>query len=70
MLQLNDRAIQRGRSIQLVVAELGYLDESYLWRVFKSHYGVAPGAWREMFRANDRSRRTRPPGGEGRPPAK
>jgi AraC-like DNA-binding protein len=52
-------AIQRGRSIQLVVAELGYLDESYLWRVFKSHYGVAPGAWREMFRANDRAGRAR-----------
>jgi AraC-like DNA-binding protein len=52
-------SIQRGRSIQLVVAELGYLDESYLWRVFKSHYGVAPGAWREMFRANDRARRLR-----------
>jgi AraC-like DNA-binding protein len=49
------RQLQEGRSIQLIVAELGYRDEAYFWRAFKSHYGITPGAWRAMFRANDRA---------------
>jgi AraC-like DNA-binding protein len=47
------RELERGRSTSVIVAELGYRDEAYLCRVFKAHYGVTPGAWRAMFRAND-----------------
>jgi AraC-like DNA-binding protein len=47
------RRLVSGRSIKLVVAELGYHDESYFWRVFKSHYGIAPGAWCAMLGDND-----------------
>jgi AraC-like DNA-binding protein len=52
--------LERGDSIRLVISEFGYRDESYFWRVFKAHYGVAPGEWRSMFRANDWVRRSRP----------
>jgi tetratricopeptide (TPR) repeat protein len=34
--------------------ELGYADEPHFWRVFKKHYGVAPGGWLSLYRANDR----------------
>ena len=49
------RQLQEGRSIGLIVTELGYRDEAYFWRAFKSHFGITPGAWRAMFRANDRA---------------
>jgi AraC-like DNA-binding protein len=58
------RELERGRSPKVIVAELGYRDEAYLCRIFKAHYGITPGAWREMFRTNDRSAR------RGRPQAK
>jgi AraC family transcriptional regulator len=55
------RRLQRGHSIKMIVSELGYVDEPYFSRVFKAHYGVAPGAWSKLFRANDRlSRAWRP----------
>jgi AraC-like DNA-binding protein len=50
------RRLALGSSVKVVVAELGYHDESYFWRVFKSHYGIAPGAWCAMLDANDRIR--------------
>jgi AraC-like DNA-binding protein len=50
------RRLALGTSVKMVVAELGYRDESYFWRVFKSHYGIAPGAWCAMLDANDRTR--------------
>lgn len=49
------RRLESGSSINLIVAELGYLNQSYFWRVFKSHFGIAPGAWLSMYRANDRT---------------
>ena len=48
------RRLRRGTPVKLVVSELGYVDEPYFSRVFKQHYGVAPGAWLGVFRANDR----------------
>ncbi len=48
------RRLQRGVPLKLIVGELGYVDEPYFWRVFKAHYGVAPGAWLSLYRANDR----------------
>lgn len=59
------RLLQLGKPIKLIVAELGYGDEPYLSRVFKQHYGLAPGAWLTLYRANDWSR-TRP---SDRPPS-
>lgn len=53
-LRRAQRELERGRSLRLIVAELGYRDEAYLCRVFKAHYGMPPGAWRAMFRSNDR----------------
>jgi AraC-like DNA-binding protein len=53
------RRLAAGSSVKMVVAELGYGDESYFWRVFKSHYGIAPGAWCAMLDANDRTRKVR-----------
>jgi len=47
------RRLQRGVAPKLVVAELAYKDESYLWRVFRRHYGMPPGAWLALYRAND-----------------
>lgn len=43
----------------MIVSQLGYVDEPYFSRVFKTHYGVAPGAWLKLYRANDRLTRTR-----------
>jgi len=54
-LRRAQRELERGRSLSLIVAELGYRDEAYLCRVFKAHYGITPGAWRAMSRTNDRS---------------
>jgi AraC-like DNA-binding protein len=54
-LRRAQRELERGRSLSLIVAELGYRDEAYLCRVFKAHYGITPGAWRAMSRSNDRS---------------
>ena len=48
------RRLQRGAPVKLTVAELGYADEPHFWRVFKGHYGVAPGRWLSLYRANDR----------------
>lgn len=56
-LRQAQRELERGHSLSMIVAELGYRDEAYLCRVFKAHYGITPGAWRAMFRANDRSGR-------------
>jgi AraC-like DNA-binding protein len=47
------RKLEQGECIKLLVAELGYLEASYFSRVFKQHYGVPPGRWRSMLRAND-----------------
>lgn len=55
------RCLQAGQSIKMIVSKLGYVDEPYFWRVFKAHYGVAPGAWLKLFRANDRLSRVRRP---------
>lgn len=60
-LRKAQRLLERGRSLSVIAAELGYRDEAYLCRVFKAHYGITPGAWRAMFRTNDRTR------GRGRP---
>lgn len=60
-LRRAQRELERGRSLGLIVAELGYRDEAYLCRVFKAHYGITPGAWRTMFRSNDRAARRGPP---------
>jgi len=51
------RDLQSGVAIKMIASELGYADEPYFSRVFKAHYGVAPGAWLKLFRANDRVRR-------------
>lgn len=51
------RRLQLGRPVKMIVSELGYADESHFSRVFKAHYGVAPGIWRAMYRANDRMAR-------------
>lgn len=56
-LRQAQRELERGHSLSMIVAELGYRDEAYLCRVFKAHYGITPGAWRAMFRTNDRSGR-------------
>jgi AraC-like DNA-binding protein len=48
------RRLQRSTPIKMIVAALGYLDEPYFCRVFKAHYGVAPGRWLSLFRANSR----------------
>jgi len=48
------RHLQRGVPVKLIVAELGYADEPHFWRLFKRHYGVAPGRWLSLYRANDR----------------
>jgi len=53
------RCLQRGLSIKMIVSTLGYVDEPYFSRVFKAHYGVAPGAWLKLFRENDRLTRLR-----------
>lgn len=54
-LRRAQRDLERGSSLGMIAAELGYRDEAYLCRVFKAHYGVTPGAWRTMFRSNDRT---------------
>ena len=57
------RRLQRETPVRMIVAELGYADEPHFWRVFKAHYGIAPGRWRSLYRANDRLTRmslTRP----------
>jgi AraC-like DNA-binding protein len=60
-LRRAQRELERGQSLSMIVAKLGYRDEAYLCRVFKAHYGITPGAWRAMFRSNDRTtRRGRP----------
>jgi len=56
-LRQAQRELERGRSLSMIVAELGYRDEAYLCRVFKAHYGITPGVWRAMYRSNDRSGR-------------
>ena len=48
------RRLQSGTPVKLLVAELGYSDEPYFWRVFKAHYGLTPGGWLSLYRANDR----------------
>lgn len=53
------RCLQGGLSIKMIVSRLGYVDEPYFSRVFKTHYGVAPGAWLKLYRANDRLARPR-----------
>lgn len=53
-LQRAVRRLDAGASIQMVVSEFGYTDEPYFTRVFKSHYGITPGVWRGMAKANDR----------------
>ena len=53
------RCLQSGLSIKMIVSRLGYVDEPYFSRVFKTHYGVAPGAWLKLYRANDRLNRSR-----------
>ncbi len=55
------RCLQSGLSIKMIVSGLGYVDEPYFSRVFKAHYGVAPGAWLKLYRANDRLARVRRP---------
>jgi AraC-like DNA-binding protein len=60
-LRRAQRELERGRALSVIVAELGYRDEAYLCRVFKAHYGITPGAWRTMFRTNDRTTRRGPP---------
>lgn len=54
-LRQAQRQLERGQSLSVIVAELGYRDEAYLCRVFKAHYGITPGAWRAMYRTNDRT---------------
>jgi AraC-like DNA-binding protein len=54
------RDLERGTSIPVIVSALGYTDEAYFNRVFKAHYGITPGAWRTMFRGNDRVRGRHP----------
>jgi len=58
------RDLQSGLSIKMIVSKLGYVDESYFSRVFKAHYGVAPGAWLRLFRENERRLRLGPPAPE------
>jgi AraC-like DNA-binding protein len=53
------RRLGRGTPTKMIVAELGYVDEPYFHRVFKRHYGMAPGAWLATLRANDRFARVR-----------
>jgi len=53
------RCLQSGLPIKLIVSEHGYVDEPYFSRVFKAHYGVAPGAWLSLYRANDQLSRFR-----------
>lgn len=48
------RRLRRGTPAKMIVAALGYVDEPYFCRVFKRHYGVAPGAWLALLRTNDR----------------
>ena len=48
------RRLQLGTPVRMIVAELGYTDEPYFWRVFKAHYGMPPGGWLSLLRANDR----------------
>lgn len=60
-LRRAQRELERGRPLSVIAAELGYRDEAYLCRVFKAHYGITPGAWRNLFRANDRTLRRGPP---------
>jgi AraC-like DNA-binding protein len=50
------RRLQLGRPVRMIVSELGYADEPYFWRLFKAHYGVPPGGWLSVYRANDRLR--------------
>jgi len=52
------RRLQNGVAVKLIVAELGYSDEPYFSRVFKQHYGMAPGAWLALYRSNDWTRRS------------
>jgi AraC-like DNA-binding protein len=48
------RRLQLGKPVKMIVSELGYTDEPYFSRLFKAHYGVAPGGWLSVYRANDR----------------
>lgn len=49
-LRRAQRDIERGSSLAMVAAELGFRDEAYLCRVFKAHWGVTPGTWRALAR--------------------
>ncbi|HEX9620849.1 MAG TPA: AraC family transcriptional regulator [Polyangiaceae bacterium] len=52
------RRLTSGDPIQRIAIEHGYTEAPYFNRVFKKHYGVSPGVWRRLVRANDRLIRT------------
>lgn len=48
------RRLIRGDAIKVIVAEHGWSEAPYFNRVFKKHIGVSPGAFRSLYRKNDR----------------
>jgi AraC-like DNA-binding protein len=45
------RLLAEGKSATWVAYECGFADQSHLSRLFRSHYGLTPGAFREQSRA-------------------
>lgn len=45
-IQLVQKGLRSGKSLKMMVADVGYASESALSRAFKAHVGVAPREWR------------------------
>lgn len=51
---LAQRALERGRALKLVAAEVGYGSEAALSRAFKACLGMTPREWRRGLQGGDR----------------
>ncbi|OZI16953.1 AraC family transcriptional regulator [Bordetella genomosp. 7] len=51
-VRLAQKALQRGRPLKIIAAEVGYGSEAALSRAFKAHSGRSPREWKAEARAN------------------